>query len=306
MNTIAYVFTGLKDFEDRGEPERLIRRLNALQLIKVSVQPFGTEGFGSVTFDCDSEAVGRLHDLLDARGIQHSTRWETRYSNVELDGAQLLDVSLDLAPSADLTGDIGISLAEPGICPECWSGARVVPPASIEIERLALRHPINQTNDNRLFVDDGVRARLIESGAGESDFLEVAAVAESSRQDMGTFHIIQPLAVLPPLDVSTRGLIRSGNPQDAPCARCSRDGFYHTPNEPFLPVLKVANIKSLLADSESRPFLARTWECYGIGRRPGRPRSDPPVSGLVINQAARQVLRKCCKARFRWTPIALI
>lgn len=311
MKIVCKLSTGLKHFENHPSPHDILLKYKLSHVVKTRIRPFGSEGFGSVDFECSEPYYSDVVSALTECGIRPVTprgfldRKEAVYTRAELDTAELLEAELDLHPAAKFANDDPqVDLSVPGCCSYCWSGARLVPDVAVKLEKRSLRSAVNQMYEgDRWFVDEGVRNALLKAGVSRRDLVRAAGI--TGKKQIELRYIIEPTATLPRLAPSTRGIEQSTNPKQASCPVCARDGFFGN-NDALLLAMKRTLVEPIIEESNDRAFLVSTWEHFGIGVRPGRPKRFFPKPMLVVNQAARRVLMAATTAKFRWAPIQLI
>lgn len=296
----------LKDFEGKIEPISFIEALGYGPKVKVQSRPFDTEGHGSVWITCFEPEARSIYNTLETHGIAASVVKSCRYSSREINEADLLDLSLNAMPCGSFSTRPQLDEKISETCPICLSGGLLRGPLTVELDKSASSTGFDQLHDSRHLVSPAVRDALTAAGANRNDFVEANCFDEVVPVSSEVRYLFQPTMILPKLSMATRGLVRAETSRDGPCPRCDRDGYFHTPSAPYLPAVERSKVCDLLSKHTNIALFVRTWECLGIGNRPVRAESIPPLAGTVCNQRARQELSAVSTAAFRWIPLTLL
>jgi len=239
----------------------------------------------------DGDAVGLLLYLRD-RDPKIFLREENVYTARDLDAAELLDLSVDMAEREIVPKNRSDGWGTDGACETCLAGARPVSAISVDRERFPKKGLI--ASDLRLLLVHERIAAALEKVMGDS--LDLQPTRHSLDREYLQWHVVSPRLTMPPLHDSTRGVIREK--VERRCRACDRSAYYHTTDEAFEPVFKFRDVFSPL------PFIASSWECFGLGtNRPGL--LFPPRPLLIVSQRIRQVFVSLEVRGLRWTPVAI-
>ena len=103
---------------------------------------------------------------------------------------------------------------------------------------------------------------------------------------------------MPPMLASSRGMIRGRAGGERPCARCSRDGWFDTTADPFIPSYP----RSVL---ETMPDAAWTFELFGTGAwaEPIHGRRSLASRRLIVRPRVYAALKPLKLRGIRWLPV---
>jgi hypothetical protein len=103
---------------------------------------------------------------------------------------------------------------------------------------------------------------------------------------------------LPPMLVSSRGMIRGRAGAERPCARCGRDGWFDTTADPFMPSYS----RSVL---DTMPDAAWTFELFGTGAwaEPEHGKRRLASRRLIVRPNVYAALKPLKLRGVRWFPV---
>ncbi|HET7696096.1 MAG TPA: hypothetical protein VFK57_10340 [Vicinamibacterales bacterium] len=187
----------------------------------------------------------------------------------------------------------GTSYDDSGACPHC--GAGLVQTSPFRVRRTELP---------KSFLAAGIADELLlhESIAG--------AIASAGLRGMSLRPVLDPSgapipwrqvvvqATLPPMLASARGMIRGRAGAERPCARCGRDGWFNTTEDPFIPAYPRSAVDTM-------PDAAWTFELFGTGAW------AEPVHGkrwlarrrLIVRPRVYAALQPLKLRGVRWSPV---
>jgi hypothetical protein len=194
---------------------------------------------------------------------------EDEYSFTDLQSAALLNLRCDVSPSEG--GGYGPPMEydfRPA-CLNCWSGAELLSSLWVDGAALPKSGLVAQTMHGDILIAASIAEKLVAAVPAVKQDLRI--VTDQRSQARLPWQLIDPRTTLVRMDAATEGIVR----QD-PCEVCNRDGHFCTGSVPFRPVFPRLDVLSGGRNGKAAEGctgvtgFARTWEAFGIGRRPAR------------------------------------
>ena len=187
----------------------------------------------------------------------------------------------------------GTSYDDSEACPQC--GAGVVQTSSLRVRKTELPKSLLATNvaDDLLLHESiaGVIASAGLRGMTLRPVLDPAGAAIPWSQ-------VVVAATMPPMLLTTRGMIRGRSGAERPCERCGRDGWFNTGEDPFIPSYG----RSML---DSMPDAAWTFELFSTGawKTPIHGRRSLARRVLIVTPRVYAALKPLKLRGLRWFPV---
>ena len=187
----------------------------------------------------------------------------------------------------------GTSYDDSQACPQCGAGLVQTSPFRVR-----------QTELPKSFLATGIADDLLlhESVAG--------AIASAGLRGMTLRPVLDPAGAaipwfqvvvettLPSMLASSRGMIRGRSGAERPCARCGRDGWFNTTEDPFIP----AYSRTVL---DTMPDAAWTFELFSTGSwaEPLNGKRSLASRVLIVRPAVYAALKPLKLRGLRWFPV---
>ena len=242
----------------------------------------------------DEEAAQRLLFAAKANGLERPLM--RRYIDPtakELATAPLLFLRA-LGPGTDRRHPReGTSYDESRACPECGAGLVQTSPFRVRKTELPKSYLATGIADD-LLLHESV-AGIIESAGLRG--MTLRPVLDPAGAPVPWFQVVVE-TTMPPMLLSARGMIRGRSGEERPCARCGRDGWFTTGEDPFLPSYP----RSAL---ETMPDAAWAYELFSTGawKTPIHGKRSLASRVLIVTPRVYAALKPLKLRGVRWSPV---
>jgi hypothetical protein len=178
-------------------------------------------------------------------------------------------------------------------CPECGSGLVQTSPFRVRKTELPKSYLATGIADD-LLLHESV-AGIIESAGLRG--MSLRPVLDPGGAPVPWFQVVVE-TTMPPMLLSARGMIRGRSGEERPCARCGRDGWFSTGEDPFIPSYG----RSML---DSMPDAAWTFELFSTGfwKRPLNGKRLLASRMLIVTPRVYAALKPLKLRGVRWSPV---
>lgn len=187
----------------------------------------------------------------------------------------------------------GTTYDDSNACPSCGAGMMQTSPFLVRKTELPKSYLAAGVADDLLLHESVAGAIASAALCG----MTLRPVLDPSGAATPWFQIVVE-ATLPSMLASSRGMIRGRAGAERPCARCGRDGWFDTTDDPFIP----AYSRSVL---DTMPDAAWTFELFGTGAW------AEPIHGkrwlasrrLIVRPRVYAALKRLKLRGVRWLPV---
>lgn len=187
----------------------------------------------------------------------------------------------------------GTSYDDSHACPECGAGLVQTSPFRVRKTELPKSYLATGIADD-LLLHESV-AGIIESAGLRG--MTLRPVLDPAGAPVPWFQVVVA-ATMPPMLVSTRGMIRGRADAERPCERCGRDGWFNAGEHPFIPSYS----RSML---DTTADAAWTYELFSTGfwKTPLNGKRSLASRVLIVTPRVYAALKPLKLRGVRWSPV---
>lgn len=187
----------------------------------------------------------------------------------------------------------GTSYDDSRACPECGAGLVQTSPFRVRRTELPKSYLATGIADD-LLLHESV-AGIIESAGLRG--MTLRPVLDPGGAAIPWFQVVVE-ATMPPMLISSRGMIRGRSGAERPCARCGRDGWFTSGEDPFIPSYG----RSML---DSMPDAAWMFELFSTGfwKTPLNGKRSLASRMLIVTPRVYAALKPLKLRGVRWSPV---